>query len=94
MSSKAQVNYEYGDLLTTLLLCNHNNPGNNAALKSCAYRVMQRVVTHEIRQVCWHIIRIPEPVAYLEQKCNAVEKTVDLMQFLHWTRTNNDQVLV
>ena len=53
---------EMSDVLVTLQLCNYNNPATPSALKSCAMKIMPRVISVPVREFLQMIQISPQPL--------------------------------
>ena len=87
---------EYGEFLTTMLLCNHFNPESDKALRKCATLARRKMKTPEIRQLAFGIIKAKTltPCMWLGDVIGDLQEYCNILSFLEYVRTGDPVELV
>ena len=82
---------EYGELLTSMLLCNHFNPESDKALRKCVTIARRSMVTPQIRQLAYAIIKAKTltPCKWLGDVISDLQEYCEIVPFLEYVRTGN-----
>ncbi len=92
---RRQVTIGFGELLGSMLLCNHNNPEDNDALRRCVRAVGKRVKTTYMRKLCKYLSSSNfDCLWWLQARIDEIEKDATVMSFLQWSRTGQVSSLV
>lgn len=87
---RRQVTIGFGDLLSSMLLCNHFNPEDNVALRKCVKFVSKRTTTAYMIKLCEYLSHNKfDCLVWLQDRIDEIEKDASVMSFLEWSRTGN-----
>ena len=87
---------EYGDILTSMLLCNHFNPDCDKALRVCLKLVRRRLTSSEMRVLCQAIIKTNRatPLNWLRKTSDELAQHASFEDFLYYARTGDGLVFL
>lgn len=80
--NKQQVNFEFAEALSVILIAEHNATDSNIAISRSARRVRKRMKTYSIKKWLTHLADQKDPFALLVKKIDEIQAVMPVFEFL------------
>lgn len=79
---KMTMNYEYTELLTSLLLAHYFGSNSDVAIRQCAKRVSKRLSNPYVLKIAKTFREVKSPFTELEETIKQIEDTYPITEFM------------